>query len=291
METIQGFAVIIGWPTLTLTALIALVAFAPRGMAWRAGSIIVALGAAAGLIFTDYAEKGQTHAKHDNLRNHARRAVIEQRSDDIEAKRARKVIAVLAREVMSDTQELTFLLDSALAYDPALEKVYIDAVLASATPERNPFFAARDGLNVFVTLWRAGLPTARDNVIHFIAKDYERIFTGLKDSQPQACAGYMTGKGLLNTEAKFELYRAVGASFRTMADKTWPISKGTKADAITFAERVLGRERLTELLELKQPFADTCDDLAMIFAAVHADESPAAYAAARHWMKASELLP
>lgn len=288
LETINDFALVIGWPKLTLAGLVILVSLAPRGLIWRVGSAALAVAVAASFAWVDLYEKRRTYAEHHQLRQYARNAVLEQRTQKIEAEKTRRVVDSLAREIIAEDKRALMLHDSAIRYDAALADTYVDRFLQLA-PANNPSLAALWSLEVFIGRMNAELPEAGDNVLYFLARGYEPLFRRLKAVDPQACSAFMAGKGLLGPAALGDTFAAVELAFRTMPDKTRPVSKGTRAEAIAFGERALGPERLSELMAQTQPVADTCEDLATLYAAIQADGSPAAFAAGRYWLQPHRL--
>lgn len=282
-------AVVVGWPKLLLIGVVILIGLTPRGGLWRTGSAALAVIAAILLFFLDCYEKLRLAGEMDKLRQFARTAVIEQRSDKIEATKVSRVIDVMARELISDDPRAVMLHDHATAYDMSLTDAYVEKFIESESVN-NPKLAARAALGVFVDRMNAELPETGDNVLYFLAKGYESVFRKLKDVDPQACAAFMQGEGLLNSNAASEFYGAADLAFRTMPDKTRPVSKGTRDEAIAFGERALGRDRLAELMAQKQAFPDTCEDLATIYAAVLTENSPAAFAASRYWLQPHHII-
>ncbi len=242
LETIVDVAAVVGWPKMLLAGLVVFISLTPRGFAWRAGAAALALAAAAFLVYIDWSEKNRLYGENRTLRQTAREAVIEERVKKIEAGSTRRVIDGMARELMSDDPRALMLHDSATAYDSALTDIYVDRYL-HLDSNNNPQMAAIWANNVFVDRMNAELPEAGDNVLHFLAKGYEPLFRKLKDVDPQTCAAFLTGKSILTPRALGEAFFAVELAFRTMPDKTRPVSKGTRADAMAFAERALGRER------------------------------------------------
>ena len=290
LETISDLAAVVGWPKLLLAGLVILINLAPRDRWWRAGSALLALAIAASLVYLDWSEKQRIYGEARDLRQYARTAVIEQRVDKIEATKTKRIIDAMARGLLADDPQAVTLHDSAIAYDMTLGDAYVDQFLKLASPDDSPALAARWSLSVFNDRMNAELPQTGDNVLYFLSKEYERVFRKLKDVDPSACPAFMNGKSLLSSNALSDVYGAIGIAFRTMPDKTRPVSKGTRADAMAFGERVLGRERLATLMARTQSSPDTCDSLASIYAAITADSSPAAFAASRYWLQPYRLV-
>jgi hypothetical protein len=200
-----------------------------------------------------------------------------------------EVIGYQVAEIIDQHPELKNLYWQATQFDPKLADQFLAAYINASNPEGAQIFAARDASRVFIRRWRNELDTADDSIFHLLAPDYLRIFKIMKNSDPQLCTTYLSGRWAFYGEAYSPMLNFVAKLYFNLSFPSEQKTYGSKQEALDFGVKVLGDVRLKKLMAREGTFTEVCDDLITIFEELERQQTPQTAAASRFWIQPAKF--
>ena len=210
---------------------------------------------------------------------------------DSHIRKQQRLIGELGRDLAEQHQYLGVLVNAAKQYDKDAYDLFSSMIIVEHREGTHPFFAVKEAAEQIVYKWRKEMPSAADGSFLTLSVHYKSLFQELKKEDPAACSRFMTGREMFR-DAGYSHYRLAvrdGLMMKDMAKgKNFKKSTVSKEEALNFAERVIGAEKLDGLMAQSLPFDDLCDALLDIYSDIadvkaNSSEWPKHAAVMRHW--------